>query len=238
MDKQDVIRQHRLDACGRRMNKSQSDEDGFDSTSGSPEMPKSSLDQRNPSHTSKNSKPRKGTVSKNKDDTIRRWRRGQTLRCGQNKVSGITDVSNKVKDGVERLADSSVSDKQGLSELSSRCTNNTMAKTDEIESVAGSDWTLVSVPDQNCSPIGCSDDAVLLKQRLLKEKESQAREQAIEEYQKTGDIKVFQQFIAPFVQSDKKELGPWMWSQDVERWWREEKSTGLILWAPTLDSFI
>ncbi|KAK0709474.1 hypothetical protein B0T26DRAFT_407377 [Lasiosphaeria miniovina] len=102
------------------------------------------------------------------------------------------------------------------------------------------DWTFVSVPELRSSAAdGSSSDAVLLRRRIFSGREHRARARANREYQMTGDVNVFRPFLAPFVRSDKtKELGPWEWSEAVERWFRVEKSTGSILWAPLPESFI
>jgi len=42
-------------------------------------------------------------------------------------------------------------------------------------------------------------------------------------------------FLAPF--DAKHELGEWMFDKQEGRWWRENKTTGAIIWAPTADMF-
>ncbi|KAK4444643.1 hypothetical protein QBC34DRAFT_180777 [Podospora aff. communis PSN243] len=60
------------------------------------------------------------------------------------------------------------------------------------------------------------------------------KRRAREEFRKTGDYKVFQELLAPFRKSGKKrELTDWVFDKEVGRWWRRDKSTELIIWAPT-----
>ncbi|KAK3939111.1 hypothetical protein QBC46DRAFT_154442 [Diplogelasinospora grovesii] len=82
--------------------------------------------------------------------------------------------------------------------------------------------------------------ASLARHRKLVEEEQLSRKRATDYCQKTGDISVFKPFLAPFVKTaDNKpqDLGPWTWSRNYQRWFRENNNTGSILWAPLPDSF-
>ncbi|KAK4219910.1 hypothetical protein QBC37DRAFT_73595 [Rhypophila decipiens] len=82
-------------------------------------------------------------------------------------------------------------------------------------------------------------DAALLRRRALKKQEEQERKRASEKYQETGDMSVFEPFMAPFFDGpDRPDLGSWVWDASVERFRREHKLNGRIVWAPTDDSFI
>ncbi|KAK3384264.1 hypothetical protein B0T24DRAFT_674048 [Lasiosphaeria ovina] len=151
-------------------------------------------------------------------------------------------MATRAKRGAPNSADGSGSTKSGTHKTpQSHCTTDLDAVTGESASdIIGSDWTFVSVPELRSSAAdGSSSDAVLLRRRIFSEREHRARARANREYQMTGDVNVFRHFLAPFVRSDKtKELGPWEWSEAVERWFRVEKSSGSIIWAPLPESFI
>lgn len=73
------------------------------------------------------------------------------------------------------------------------------------------------------------------QQRLI-EIERQEREDLIEKYKITGDPHIFCPFLRPFMRSTK--LSEWRWDTEVERWWREDRSTGERLWEPLDEFFI
>jgi len=82
-------------------------------------------------------------------------------------------------------------------------------------------------------------DTALLQHHTLKQSELEKRNIATERYRVTGNVNVFAPFMAPFLGGpNKPDLGPWVWEQSVERWRREHKLNGEIVWGPTDDSFI
>ncbi|GAB1315726.1 hypothetical protein MFIFM68171_05936 [Madurella fahalii] len=74
------------------------------------------------------------------------------------------------------------------------------------------------------------------RQRRLLESEQQERQRLIKKYEATNDPSVFSSFLRPFMPST--ELSEWRWDSSVERWWREDKSTGEKLWEPVDALFI
>lgn len=61
----------------------------------------------------------------------------------------------------------------------------------------------------------------------------------MEKYLATGDLSVFEPFMAPYIDGpDKIDLGPWEWDRGVERWRRKHEMNGAIVWAPTDDMFV
>jgi len=62
---------------------------------------------------------------------------------------------------------------------------------------------------------------------------------AREQFRESGDFGVFNTLLAPFRKGEKKrELSDWAYDKEKLRWRREDKSNGLIIWAPTPDSFL
>jgi hypothetical protein len=74
------------------------------------------------------------------------------------------------------------------------------------------------------------------KRHQLLEREQQEKRRLAKEYGVTGDQRVFAHFLRPFLPTT--ELTEWRWDGEVQRWWREDKSTGERLWSPVDASFI
>ncbi|KAK0667986.1 hypothetical protein QBC41DRAFT_227279 [Cercophora samala] len=80
------------------------------------------------------------------------------------------------------------------------------------------------------------------------EEEAAKKRKLIDEYITTGDPKVFIPFLAPFASTNstgqhgkRRKLGEWKWDREVERHWREDKTSGepgARIWAPVEESFI
>ena len=84
-----------------------------------------------------------------------------------------------------------------------------------------------------------SHSALPPKPNTVEDPDREIKRAAREEFKKSGDFRVFYTLLAPFVNGEKKpELGDWTYSKESERWWREDKSTELIIWAPTSESFL
>lgn len=83
------------------------------------------------------------------------------------------------------------------------------------------------------------EDTTLVQHRALNQSELEKKNTATETYRATGDVTVFAPFMAPFLGGpNKPKLGSWVWDRSVERWRREHKLNGEIVWGPTDDSFI
>lgn len=95
-----------------------------------------------------------------------------------------------------------------------------------------------------------SKDLSTIRQRkqALLEEEAAKKRKLIDEYIATGDPKVFISFLAPFASANstgkhgkRRKLGEWQWDREVERHWREDKTSGepgARIWAPVEESFI
>lgn len=60
----------------------------------------------------------------------------------------------------------------------------------------------------------------------------------MEEFHKTGDYNAFADFVAPFLKGDgERDLTEWELDTEKGRYWRIDRSTGQVIWAPTMDSF-
>ncbi|KAM7224128.1 hypothetical protein V8F06_000601 [Rhypophila decipiens] len=82
-------------------------------------------------------------------------------------------------------------------------------------------------------------DEADLRHRAWRKLEEQEKKKASEKYQQTGDMSVFEPFMAPFVAGpDRPNLGSWVWDCSVKRWRREHTLDGRIVWGPTDDCFI
>ncbi|KAK0629168.1 hypothetical protein B0T17DRAFT_505758 [Bombardia bombarda] len=47
----------------------------------------------------------------------------------------------------------------------------------------------------------------------------------------------FDSFMMPFINGNGKHLGPWEWDTEMQRFKRQHKLTGVIVWEPTRDDF-
>jgi len=62
---------------------------------------------------------------------------------------------------------------------------------------------------------------------------------AREQFRESGDFSVFNTLLSPFWKGEKKrELSDWAYDEEKQRWRREDRSDGSIIWAPTFDSFL
>ena len=90
-------------------------------------------------------------------------------------------------------------------------------------------------PDGRCDP----RPALPPKPNTVEDPDREIKRAAREDFKKSGDFRVFYTLLAPFANGEKRpELGDWTYSKESERWWLEDKSTGLIIWAPTSESFL
>ncbi|KAK3332017.1 hypothetical protein B0T19DRAFT_92208 [Cercophora scortea] len=100
----------------------------------------------------------------------------------------------------------------------------------------------VSSPQSNTAqgkPSNESNEDLRSKRQLLDEMELQKEKGAIEQYQKTGDTTLLRALLAPFALGrGASEISPWKWNREVERWFREDHSSGAIIWAPTPNSLV
>ncbi|KAK4180090.1 hypothetical protein QBC36DRAFT_230425 [Triangularia setosa] len=86
------------------------------------------------------------------------------------------------------------------------------------------------------------------RQQALLDQEGKKKRKAIEEYNASGDPNVFAPFLAPFISTSnsglcgkRRKLGEWQWDREVERHWREDKTSGqpgVRIWAPVEESFL
>jgi hypothetical protein len=74
------------------------------------------------------------------------------------------------------------------------------------------------------------------KQQEIINTERKQRKEMIERHKSTGDPREFVAFLRPFI--PPVELGEWQWDDEVQRWWREDKTTGARIWVPVEDAFL
>jgi len=77
------------------------------------------------------------------------------------------------------------------------------------------------------------------EQTPSRDPESELKRRVREEFQETGDYSAFNMLLAPFIKGNtKRELSDWVYNEEKQRWCRKDRSTGLVIWAPTSDSFL
>ncbi|KAK3303542.1 uncharacterized protein B0T15DRAFT_278596 [Chaetomium strumarium] len=74
------------------------------------------------------------------------------------------------------------------------------------------------------------------RQLVIINMERKQRKEMVERHRSTGDPREFAAFLLPFI--PPVELGEWQWDDGVQRWWREDKTTGARLWVPVEDAFL
>lgn len=73
------------------------------------------------------------------------------------------------------------------------------------------------------------------KQQLLVDLEKREQRRLIKLYNINEDVNMVESLYTPFRPS--AELGEWHWDPEMQRWWRENKTTGEIFWEPLGKAF-
>jgi hypothetical protein len=140
-----------------------------------------------------------------------------------------------------KLEDAPLSDKSEILSKTSHCTTN--AETEKTSSAGQSSNTGSRSNTHGKASMNARSlrgpQAAPSKHQLFKEAELRERTAVVDKYKATGDFSVIREFLAPFARGDKKrDLGPWKWDKEVERWFRRNNTTDTIIWAPTYESFM